>query len=67
MLRIPDFTMQEIENIKAKANFTDQEERLFDLRNKEYSLEQCAEEMKLSGSTIDRLNRKLKMKIIKVI
>lgn len=67
MLRIPDFTLHEIENIKAKANFTEQEEQLFDLRNKEYSLEQCAEIMNVSCSTIDRLNRKLKIKVIKVI
>ena len=67
MLRIPDFTLLEIEQIKAKANFTAQEEQLFDLRNKEYSLERCAEIMNVSCSTIDRLNRKLKMKVLKVI
>lgn len=67
MLRIPDFTAQEIKNIKENANFTEQETRLFDLRNEERSLEECAELMNVSISTIKRVNNRLKTKIIKVI
>lgn len=66
-MRIPDFTLPEINKIKTFANFTKQEEMLFDLRNKEVSLEQCAEIMSVSVSTVKRINNKVKSKIIRVI
>lgn len=66
-MKIPDFTIPEIEQIKSMANFTKSEETLFDLRNSEHSIEECAEIMHVSKSTIDRLNRKMKDKIWKVI
>lgn len=67
MLKIPDFTKPEIEYIKEQANFTTQEAELFLLRNKEHSLEECAELMNVSVSTIYRISKKMKKKIIKVI
>lgn len=67
MLRIPDFTTQEIKNIKEKANFTAQETRLFDLRNEEHSLEECAEIMNVSVSTVKRVSGKMTAKIFKVL
>lgn len=67
MIKIPDFTRNEIEFIKDNANFTKQENQLFDLRNEEYSLESCAEQMNVSVSTIYRINKKMKKKILKVI
>lgn len=67
MLKIPDFTKPEIEYIKEQANFTTQEADLFLLRNKEHSLEECAELMNVSVSTIYRISKKMKKKIIKVI
>lgn len=67
MLKIPDFTRPEIERIKADANFTAQETELFMLRNKEYSLEVCAEMMSVSVSTVKRINKKMISKIIKII
>ncbi len=67
MLKIPDFTKPEIDFIKENANFTVAEEQLFDLRNSERSIEECAEIMNVSCSTIDRLNRKMKNKIIKIL
>lgn len=67
MLKIPDFTRIEIDYIKERANFTSQENELFDLRNNEHSLEECAEIMNVSRSTIDRLNKKMKTKILKII
>ncbi len=67
MLKIPDFTKPEIDFIKENANFTVAEEQLFDLRNSEHSIEECAEIMNVSCSTIDRLNRKMKNKIIKIL
>lgn len=67
MLKIPDFTKPEIDFIKENANFTVAEQQLFDLRNAERSIEECAEIMNVSCSTIDRLNRKMKNKIIKIL
>lgn len=67
MLKVPDFTKPEIEYIKEQANFTTQEAQLFLLRNKEHSLEECAEIMNVSVSTIYRISKKMKKKIIKVI
>lgn len=66
-MRIPDFVKSEIEYIKDNANMTPREEELFCYRNKEYSLEQCAEMMNCSISTIYRLNKSMKKKIMKVI
>lgn len=67
MLKIPDFTKCEIDYIIEAANFTKQEKELFLLRNDENSLECCAEKMNVSVSTIKRINKKMKAKIIKVI
>lgn len=67
MFKIPDFTKPEIEYIKEQANFTTQEAELFLLRNNEHSLEECAELMNVSVSTIYRISKKMKKKIIKVI
>lgn len=67
MLKIPDFTKPEIDYIKANANFKPQEEQLFDLRNNETSLELYAEIMNVSISTIKRINKRMKSKIIRII
>jgi len=67
MLKIPDFTGYEIEYILKNANFTNQERRLFLLRNNEVSLEECAEIMHVSVATIYRISSKMKKKIIKII
>lgn len=67
MLKIPDFTKPEIEFIKANANFTAQEATLFDLRNNEHCLEECAEFMNISISTVKRINKKMKSKIIRIL
>jgi len=67
MLKIPDFTRREIDYIIENANFTSQEKQLFLLRNEENSLENCAEIMNVSVSTIYRISKKMKKKIIKII
>lgn len=64
---IPEFTKPELDYIKANANFTDRELALFELRNKEYTLEYCAEAMILSITTLKRINKKMLAKIRKVI
>lgn len=64
---IPRFTLPEIAHIKALANFTDRENQLFNLRNQERTLEECAEIMNCSVSTINRLNKRMVSKIIKIM
>lgn len=66
-MRIPDFVKSEIDFIKENANMTPREEQLFSLRNKEYSLEECAECMNCSISTVNRVNKSMKKKILRVI
>lgn len=64
---IPDFTKREIDYLLEKCNFTRDEKMLFSMRNNEHSLEECAEMMDYSISTVRRINKKMKNKIIKVI
>lgn len=66
-MRIPDFIKPEIDYIKDNANMTEREEMLFYLRNKEIPLEECAERMNCSVSTVYRINKSMKKKIMKVI
>lgn len=63
---IPDFTKDEQDYIKEHANFTGDELRFFELRNKEYSLEYCAEEMNTCISRVKRIDKKVIAKIAKV-
>lgn len=66
-MKIPDFVKSEIDYIKENANMTPRETQLFELRNKEKSLEECAERMNCSISTVYRINKSMKRKIMKVI
>lgn len=65
--KIPKFVQEEIDYIIEKANFTNEEKTLFLLRNKKYSLEQCAEMMDFSVSTINRRMKDIYKKMHKVI
>ena len=62
-MRIPDFVKSEIDYIKDNANMTPRETQLFELRNKENSLEECAEYMNCSISTVYRMKKKI-MRVI---
>lgn len=66
-MKIPDFTKPELDYILANANLTKDEENLMWLRNNEHSLEECAEMMDYSLSTVKRINKRLKEKIIKIL
>ena len=66
-MKIPDFVQSEVDEIKAHANFTPREEQLFDLRNREITLDECAYLMHCSLSTINRINRAVKRKIMRVL
>lgn len=65
-IKIYDFTKRELEVFRDRANFTEDEECLFDLRSKYYTLEQVAEEMNISSKTAYRINKRVKKKIVKV-
>lgn len=69
MLKIPDFTKPEIDFIKENANFTDMEEILFDLKNQKNhpTIEQCAEIMNVSTSTVSRITKRIAKKIYKIM
>lgn len=65
-IKVCNFTRSEIEAFLQRANFTPDEETLFLLRSKDYTLEQAAEEMNVSSKTAYRVNKRIKQKIIKV-
>lgn len=65
-MKICDFVNSELERIRSEANFTKDERLLFELRAEDIPLEQCAEIMNLSVSTIYRLHKKVKAKIKKL-
>ena len=67
MIKVPDFTKDEISYILDKANFTDQQHTLFMLRNKECSYEICDEEMNVSIATVKRIAKTMNEKIRKVM
>lgn len=65
-MKVCNFTQSEIEVFLQRANFTPDEETLFLLRSKDYTLEESAEEMNISSKTAYRINKRIKQKIIKV-
>lgn len=65
-IKVCDFTQSEIEVFLQRANFTPDEETLFLLRSKDYTLEQVAEKMNVSSKTAYRINKRVKQKIVKV-
>lgn len=65
-MKVCDFTKKEIEYCINECNFTDPELQLFKMRCKDIPLEQCAEEMDVSVSTVKRISRRMKDKILRV-
>lgn len=63
------FTVPEIDKIKKLGNLTDREEQILDLKNRKVppSIEEIAEIMDMSVSTVSRATRDLKDKIIKIL
>lgn len=60
---IPDFCREKREYFRRECNFTPREEQLFDLRNQEHTLEECAFIMHCSESTIGRISKRMLRKI----
>ena len=65
-IKVCNFTQKEIEVFLQRANFTSDEETLFLLRSKDFTLEQVAEKMNVSSKTAYRINKRVKQKIVKV-
>ena len=65
-MKICDFTRREVEYLRQECNFTKEQVTLFDLRVKDIPLEECAERMNVSVSTVKRLNKRIKTKIDKL-
>lgn len=63
---IPGFTKEEKAIVKDLCDFSPSEEKLFNLRKNELSLEECAEMMHMSLKTVTRINKSMQNKIIKV-
>lgn len=66
-MKICDFVNSELEYIRSEANFTKEERLLFDMRAEDIPLEQCAEIMNISASTVYRLSKKVKIKVEKLL
>ena len=66
-MKIREFTKPEIRYLLAECNFTSDERTLFDMRCADVPLEECAEEMNVSVSTVYRINKAVKIKIEKVL
>ncbi len=64
MLKIPDFTKKELDYIKEYGNLTPREAKILELRNQEYppTIEQIAEMLETSPSTVSRAIKSLKKK-----
>lgn len=69
MLKIPNFTKPEIDYIKENGNLTSKEEQVLELRNQEYppTIEEMAEIMETSTSTVNRAIKSLKRKILRLL
>lgn len=66
-MKIYDFTLPELEYFRKMCNFTKDERTLFDLRSDGCPLEQCAELMNVSVTTVKRISGRVNNKIIRVV
>ena len=65
-MKVYDFTEPELAYYSEFANFSPQEEILFNLRKKNVSLEKCAEIMHCEMTTVKKISRKVNKKIIQL-
>lgn len=69
LLKVPNFTKPELDYIRKYGNLTEREEIILELRNKDYppTVEEIAEIFDTSPSTVSRIIKNLKKKIIKLL
>ena len=65
-MKISDFTVPELMVLVQECNFTKDEIVLFNLRARDYTLEECAEFMNLSVSSVKRISQHIGWKIERV-
>lgn len=66
-MQIRDLTLSEADYLQAVCNFTQEEDRLFELRLQDVPLEECAEIMNISVPTAKRISQRVNAKIRKEI
>ena len=66
-LKIKNFTVPELEKLRALCNFTQDERTYFNLRSKDYSNVQIALAMHVSESTVSNIAKRVKAKIKRVL
>lgn len=62
-----DFTKQEIADIKSKIYLSEDEDKILDMRLRNYSIIQIAMKMNMSDRTVNRNIKKIKDKIKRVL
>ena len=67
MITISDFVEFELQYFRDYCNFTHEELKFFNYRAKDKTLEEIAELMDISISKANKLSRKVKTKMIKVL
>ena len=67
MLLIRDFTVPELERLRELCNFTESELEYFNLRAKDKSNIQISMEMNVSESQVNKLSKRVKAKIMRII
>lgn len=67
MLKIHRFTKPELDECREKCNFTEQERKCFELKAKNRSGVQIADELHCSTTTVSNITKIIKIKIEKVL
>ena len=62
-MQIRDLTRSEADYLQIVCNFTNDENTLFEMRLKDISLEDCAEQMNISVPTVKRISQRVNKKI----
>lgn len=69
MLKVPNFTLLELNYIKENGNLTPREKEVLELRNSDYppTIENIAEMWGCSPSTVSKTIASLKKKIVRLL
>lgn len=67
MLKLNDFTTEELEILKPKLNLSPLQEKIYEYRAKNIMIQQMSDLEKVSVSTINREIKKIRKKIARVI
>lgn len=65
-MKVYDFTEPELAFYKEFANFTPEEEKLFNMRRKGMSLDECTKFMDCEYENVKKISRRVNNKMIKI-